>query len=124
MKSSPDLRAAGPGRPAQLPAQQPREAASIWMSGVVAPFAQNVIGGIGVAVIAGLLGMALWPENGVLVGKARPSPGRSCSAAPAPSGRSGMRSAWSWPPTPRAAWTLRPRRCGRRIAGCWPKSSG
>lgn len=55
--------------PAQLPAQQPREAASIWMSGVVAPFVQNIIGGIGVAVIAGLIGLALWPDNVVQVAK-------------------------------------------------------
>jgi hypothetical protein len=46
-----------------------REASSIWMAGVVAPFAQNVMGGIGVAVIAGLLGMALWPDSGVAVAK-------------------------------------------------------
>lgn len=39
------------------------------MSGVVAPFAQNVMGGLGVAVIAGLLGMALWPDSGLLVVK-------------------------------------------------------
>ena len=56
--------------PAQLPTQQPREAASIWMSGVVAPFVQNIIGGIGVAVIAGLIGLALSPANPILVGKA------------------------------------------------------
>jgi len=56
--------------PAQMPAQQPREAASIWMSGVVAPFVQNIIGGIGVAVIAGLIGLAVAPGNPVLVGKA------------------------------------------------------
>jgi hypothetical protein len=56
--------------PAQLPAQQPREAASIWMSGVVAPFVQNIIGGIGVAVIAGLIGLAVAPGNPVLVSKA------------------------------------------------------
>ncbi len=56
--------------PAPLPAQQTREAASIWMSGVVAPFVQNIIGGIGVAVIAGLLGLAIAPANPVLIGKA------------------------------------------------------
>lgn len=50
-------------------APPPREASSIWMSGVVAPFAQNVMGGLGVAVIAGLLGMALWPDSGVAVAK-------------------------------------------------------
>jgi len=59
-----------PPAPAQLPTQQPREAASIWMSGVVAPFVQNIIGGIGVAVIAGLIGLAVAPNNPVLVVKA------------------------------------------------------
>ena len=39
------------------------------MSGVVAPFAQNVMGGLGVAVIAGLLGMALWPDAGLRIFK-------------------------------------------------------
>jgi hypothetical protein len=58
---------AGPGSPTVPP--QPREASSIWMAGVVAPFAQNVMGGIGVAVIAGLLGMAIWPDSGVAVVK-------------------------------------------------------
>lgn len=65
--SPPAAPLAGPGSPAVVPLS--REASSIWMSDVVAPFAQNIMGGIGVAVIAGLLGMALWPDSGVAVAK-------------------------------------------------------
>jgi hypothetical protein len=55
----------GPGSPTVPPPA--REASSIWMAGVVAPFAQNVMGGIGVAVIAALIGQAIWPgEAGVI----------------------------------------------------------
>jgi hypothetical protein len=61
---------APPAPTSAAPLPQTREAASIWMSGVVAPLAQNIIGGVGVAVIAGLIGLALAPDNPVLVVKA------------------------------------------------------
>lgn len=67
--SPPAAPLAGPGSPTLVPAPQAREASSIWMSGVVAPFAQNIMGGIGVAVIAALIGMALWPDSGIAVVK-------------------------------------------------------
>jgi|WetSurMetagenome_2_1015567.scaffolds.fasta_scaffold67505_2 hypothetical protein len=69
MKFTSTMQPAAPPAPAPS-VNQPREAASIWMSGVVAPFVQNIIGGIGVAVIAGLIGLAVAPGNPVLVSKA------------------------------------------------------
>jgi hypothetical protein len=48
---------------------QPREAASIWMGGVIAPAAQNIMGGIGTAVVGALIGQALFPDAGALVFK-------------------------------------------------------
>jgi hypothetical protein len=44
------------------------EAATIWMDGVVKPVAQNLIGGVGVAVVAGLLG-GMVTDDALLVGK-------------------------------------------------------
>lgn len=47
----------------------PREASSIWMRDVVAPFVQNIEGGIGVAVIVCLVGFGLTPTHMATVGK-------------------------------------------------------
>jgi hypothetical protein len=43
--------------------QPPHESASIWMAGVVAPFAQNMIGGLGVFVVISVCGLAMWHGN-------------------------------------------------------------
>jgi hypothetical protein len=48
---------------------QPREAASIWMGGVIAPAAQNVMGGIGTAVLVAVIGQAVFPDAGLLIFK-------------------------------------------------------
>jgi len=62
VKFAPTLQPAAP--PAPSPTEnQPREAASIWMAGVIAPLAQNAIGGLGTAVLGALIGQALWPGN-------------------------------------------------------------
>jgi hypothetical protein len=58
-----------PAAPPAPEANQPREAASIWMGGVIAPAAQNVMGGIGTAVVAALIGQALFPAAGMLIFK-------------------------------------------------------
>jgi len=49
--------------------QSAEAAASIWMSNVVSPVAQNVVGGVGVAVVAGLLGALAWPDDLALIAK-------------------------------------------------------
>lgn len=48
---------------------QPREAASIWMGGVVAPMAQNIMGGIGTAVLVAVIGQAAFPDAGLIIYK-------------------------------------------------------
>ena len=69
MNFQPTIQPAAP--PAPSPTEnQPREAASIWMAGVVAPLAQNVIGGIGTAVLGALIGLALWPGESTTILKA------------------------------------------------------
>jgi hypothetical protein len=69
MKFQPTIQPAAP--PAPSPTEnQPREAASIWMAGVIAPLAQNAIGGIGTAVLgAALICPALWPGDAEMIAK-------------------------------------------------------
>lgn len=67
MRPQPTLQPAAP--PAPSGDNTPREAASIWMGGVIAPLAQNAMGGLGTAVLGALIGQALWPESIIQVVK-------------------------------------------------------
>ena len=67
MKLGSTLTPAAP--PAPSGENTPREAASIWMGGVVAPLAQNAMGGVGVAILGALIGMGLAPDKPEVVWK-------------------------------------------------------